>query len=361
MIENKVLIVHDYPIAKNEGGPRGYYNKCIYLNEPDNIVALNDVLKVTKEISFKQKIKIRIDSLKSKWRKTNYRNKYLANKFIKIPKYKFLYFHDIYSFNDVKHLISKDQIVVFQPHAPELPSIEELKTGISQKKYKAIVEIEKAVFNRANYIVLPNKNCLSIYNAVLTLKHKVLYLRTGIKAISNTSKMPIDNDKINLFYIGRRNEIKGFTLLLNSFKEASKKRNDIRLFIAGGGESVSNSNIVDIGFTNHAYDWISSMDYVISPNASSYFDLNVLEIIAIGTPLIMPTTDGHTYFENKKGIVSITPDTFTNVLLDENLVNKHYKKEIQKDLFDLYIYKLSSTVYKANLETLCKTIIADNS
>lgn len=361
MIGNKVLIVHDYPIAKNEGGPRGYYNKCIYLNEPDNIVALNDVLRNTKEISLKKKLEIRIDSFKIRCRKTNYRNKFLANKFIKIPKYKILYFHDIYSFNDVKHLISKDQIVVFQPHAPELPSIEELNTGITQKKYQAIVAIEKAVFNRANYIVLPNKDCLSIYKEVITNKHKILYLRTGIKAINNTNKIPIDNDKINLFYIGRRNEIKGFPLLLNSFNEALKTRTDIRLFIAGGGESVSNSNIVDIGFTNHAYDWISSMDYVISPNASSYFDLNVLESIAIGTPLIMTTTDGHTYFKNKKGIVSITPDSFTNVLLDENLVNKYYKKNIQKDLFDLYKNKLSSTVYKANLEILCKTIIADNS
>ena len=92
MIGNKVLIVHDYPIAKNEGGPRGYYNKCIYLNEPDNIVALNDVLRNTKEISLKKKLEIRIDSFKIRCRKTNYRNKFLANKFIKIPKYKILYF-----------------------------------------------------------------------------------------------------------------------------------------------------------------------------------------------------------------------------------------------------------------------------
>lgn len=360
MIKDKVLIVHDYPIIKNEGGPRGYYNKCIHLNEPDNILSLNDALKKTKTISFKKRILIKVDFIRNKISKIKYRNRLLANKFIKIPKYKFLYFHDIYSFNDVKHLIKEDQIVVFQPHSPELISDEELKNGANQKKYKEILAVEKAIFKRANYIILPNENCISIYKSILSDKHKLLFLTTGIKPLKDFIKIPVDTSKINLFYIGRRNEIKGFDVLINSFKEAVKTREDIRLFIAGSGAVVRGKNIVDIGATSVAYDWIDAMDYVISPNKSSYFDLNVLEAIAIGTPLLMTTTEGHQFFEGKKGIISITDNNFKEILINEELVNKNLKLKVQKDLKDLYREELSNTVYKKNLEKLCNQLFLEN-
>ena len=359
MIDDKILLVHDYPIVKNEGGPRGYYNKCIYLNEPSNVIAVNDLIGKIKKISFRKKILIRVEFLRSKLSKVKY-NSILVNKFIKIPKYKFLYFHDIYSFNDVKHLITQDQIVVFQPHAPELPSIEELNNGTSKAVYNKVVKQEKAIFKRANYIVLPNSECLPIYNSLITEENKILFLQTGIKSIEDINKIPIDNSKVNLFYIGRRNEIKGFPLLLKVFKAAVEKRDDIRLFIAGAGEKINSKNIIDIGKTNLAYDWIHSMDYVISPNKSSYFDLNVLESISIGTPLIMTTTQGHSFFKNKKGIISITSDNFYKVLIDENLVNKNYKESVKKELFELYNKELSSEVFKSSLWKICNQIIIDN-
>lgn len=360
MINNKILIVHDYPILENEGGPRGYYNKCIYLNEPVNLVSLNDVVINLKKISLKKRVLIKKEFIWHVLSNVKYRNINLANKFIKIPNHKFLYFHDIYSFNDIKHLIGRDQIVIFQPHSPELPSVEELNTGISEKKYNAIVKLEKAIFNRANYIILPNQECLSIYKAIISEKHKILFLRTGIKSITNLNKIPLDHSKINLFYIGRRNDIKGFPVLLKNFKKAIEKREDLRLFIAGSGDYINDKNIIDIGPTNRAYDWINSMDYVVSPNKSSYFDLNVLESIAIGIPIIMTTTQGHHFFKNKKGIISITHDTFYDVLIDKSLIKKDYKEKNQKDLLSFYEKDLSSSVYKLALENLCNTIILEN-
>jgi glycosyltransferase involved in cell wall biosynthesis len=360
MIKNKVLLVHDYPIVKNEGGPRGYFNKCIYLNEPDNLVSLNDVLTSVKKISYKKKVLVRFDFVRNKIRKFKYKNLNLANKFIKIPSHKFLYFHDIYSFNDIKHLIKENQIVIFQPHSPELPSLEELKNGLSSKKYKEIVKIENLIFNRANFIILPNKECLPIYKSVLSKKHKIFFLQTGIKPIQELSVIPIDNNKINLLYIGRRNEIKGFFSLLTSFRKAVKKRNDIRLIIAGSGDVIRDENIVDLGFTRIAYDWVNSVDFVVSPNKSSYFDLNVIESIAIGTPLIMTTTEGHSFFKNKKGIISVTDNSFYDVLVNKSMINKKYKKEVKTDLFQLYESELSSFVYKKNLEKMCNSIMLEN-
>ena len=359
MITDKILIVSDYAIAKNEGGPRGYFNKCIYKNIPDNIHLLNE--QIPKSISIVKKIHLRIDRFLSKVTNKKYRNKLLANKFIKVQKYKYLYFHDMYSFYDVLHLIKKDQIVLFQSHSPEIPSVEEYKLGMSSKNYKKVVKIEKLVFNRTNYLVLPNKDCVDIYTSLLKPNHKIIYLQTGIKPIENLVKIPLDQTKINIFYIGRRNDIKGFPVLIKAFEEVLKIRNDIRLFIAGSGVlEIKNKNIIDLGITHFAYDWIHSMDYVISPNKVSYFDLNIIESIAIGTPLIMTTTQGHRFFKNKNGIISIDSKNIVDKLLDTSIIYKQYKAGVKQELENLYKNELSDFAYKQRLEVMAEKVLKEN-
>lgn len=48
----------------------------------------------------------------------------------------------------------------------------------------------------------------------------------------------IDNSKINLMFIGRRNKIKGFDILINTFNEISQYRDDLNLILIGSGEKV---------------------------------------------------------------------------------------------------------------------------
>ncbi|QTD37556.1 glycosyltransferase [Polaribacter batillariae] len=359
MIKDKILMVSDYPFVKNEGGPRGYFNKCIVDNVPDNIHLINNV--IPKKISIKKKLLIRLDKIISILKNRKYRNKNLANKFIKVKKYKFLYFHDMYSFYDVIHLIQKNQIVIFQSHSPETPSEEEYKLGARGKTYEKILKIEKGVFERTNYLILPNEKCKVIYQKILKAQHKIAYLTTGIKPITNLVKIPLKDDKINIFYIGRRNEIKGFPLLIKNFEEVLKVRNDLRLFIAGSGElSSKNENIIDLGITHRAYDWINSVDYVISLNEKSYFDLNIIEAIAINTPLIMTTTEGHEFFKNRKGIISVDEDNLLATLTNKNIIQKKYKEKRKEDLQQFYLKELSHLVYKQRLEDLASKIIIEN-
>ncbi|WP_159947797.1 glycosyltransferase [Polaribacter septentrionalilitoris] len=359
MIDDKILMVCDYPLLKNEGGPKGYFNKCIVNNLPHNVHLLNEV--IPKKISIQKKVLLRLDKLYIILKRKKYSNKNLANKFIKIEKYKFLYFHDMYSFYDVIHLIKKDQVVLFQSHAPEIPSLEVYNIGVRGKKLEFVKLVEKRAFERANYLILPNKQCLTIYSSLLSKNIRVKYLRTGIKPIGKLQEIYIDENKINLFYIGRRNEVKGFPLLLKTFKKVLKERDDIRLYIAGNGEKIDyEDNIIDLGATNIAHDWINNMDYVISPNKTSYFDLNIIESIAIGTPLIMTTTEGHSFFKNKIGIIPITYNNFYEVLIDKSLINKNYKKEVKKKLLKFYKNELSSEVFKKQLRNLCDEIISIN-
>ena len=109
MIDNKILIFCDYPVVENAGGPVGYYSKCIHKNIPNNVVLLNDLL-IRKKISFLKKIKLHYDRLFISKKAKHFPHKNAANKFIKVNAndYKFIYFHDIYTLNNVLHLLNKN-------------------------------------------------------------------------------------------------------------------------------------------------------------------------------------------------------------------------------------------------------------
>lgn len=359
MIKDKILIFCDYPIKENEGGPIGYFNKCIYNNIPDNVLLLKTLLKEVGYISLKKKIEFRKDYILNKIRGQKYFDNSLANKFIKIDasKYKFLYFHSIYDLSDVLHLINEDQIIILQSHSPELPSIERKNNGSTD--YLKVAQLEKITFDRANYLVFPNEDCVPMYSELIKDQNKIKYLLTGIKPLKSLINFPIDKNKINIIYIGRRNDVKGFNFLIESFRNALKNRNDLRLFIAGNGEKIIGDDIYDIGTTQTPFDWINSVDFVVSLNKTSYFDLNVIETICVGTPLIMTTTQGHKYFKNQKGIISVTYESFLKTLMDPEIVYKKFKMENEIHLKQLYSTCLSKDIFNANLKNLCKSIIEE--
>lgn len=362
LIKDKILLFCEYPIEDNAGGPVGYYNKCIVDNVPENLILLQSLKKNINKLNLFEKIKLHTNNLFINRERKNFSHPNAANTFIKVQakKYKFLYFHDIYTLYNVLHLIDENQVVILQSHTPELPSIEELNSGVSKAKYEKIVSIEKQSFNRANYIILPNKNCIPIYETIIIKNNKLKFLTTGIKTIQSNTTIPLNNDKINLLYIGRRNEVKGFDFLINSFVEVLKHRNDLRLFVAGNGNKINHKDIIDLGRTEIPFDWINAVDFVISLNKTSYFDLNIIETIALGTPLIMTTTEGHEFFKNRNGIIDVTYDNFIKIMVDDTLLNKQYKKDNIENLKQLFENQLSSKVYNKKLAELCSSIISEN-
>ena len=362
MISNQVLFFCNYPIVQNAGGPVGYYNKCIQDNYPENVELLNNV-PLLQKISFFKRVKLHYDRFFVNTEKNKFPHAIVSNIFIKkdIQEYKYLYFHEIFSLYNVLHLLSKDQIVILQSHTPELPSVEALNEGISLDKYKKIQVIEKEAFKRANYVVLPTLECLPIYQALIQKDSKIKTLITGIKPIKNLVKYPLSQNSINILFIGRRNEVKGFDFLINAFKEISDSRKDINLFIAGKGTKIIHDNIFDLGSTETPFDWINSVDFVLSLNKNSYFDLNVVETVSIGTPLIMTTTEGHNFFKNRPGIVDVTYDNFKEFILNSSDFSKEYKIRNREHLSKFYEKELNNSVYRQNLKELCNSIISENS
>jgi len=354
---NRALIYTNYNLNKNSGGPIGFFYKCIYENNPTNTDII--LLGNSKNNFFLLKIFLFLFKIIFKLLRQN-NVYYNLETFINFKAYKYpvLYFHDIYTFHNVRKFIRKNQKVILQSHSPVTP-LEEYIDYNGKKNSKKIKKIQDYCFKRANYIVLPNKECVSIYKKLITPKQKIEFITTGIKNIKADQNLCILDDKVNLLYIGRKIDVKGFDNLITNFNEVLKIRKDIRLFIIGSGKKIIGENIYDLGTSEIVYDWINSVDFVISNNKQSYFDLNIIETIALGTPLIMTTTEGHEFFKNRKGIISYEFNTLSNVLKNSNLITKKFKQDNKENLINFYTEELNDVNYKKNIHKLVDKALYD--
>ncbi len=367
MIEDKILIVFPHEININNGGPSGFIAHNLLDKPREYFVLSQDILKteiskITKRLDYIVKralflLKNKDEDIKKL--KTSFFYKYYSEK-IDMKNYKFLYFHETVHLERFRKYICGNQVVILQSHSPELPSAEYRKWAPSETEEIAFREkAEKEAFKRADIVVFPNEGCKEIYNDLLTDKNRIEYVLSGSK--NGYSKEggihSLPEEEINLMYIGRRNEIKGFDIVLEAFRKARKRRKDINLIIVGNGEKIQEEGIIDIGFSTNPIKWYNSVDYLINANRQSYFDLSVIEALSTGVPIIMSNNFGHRYYEEKSSLI-VTYDVNKTDMLYEilmgNLKKRNFMNSENRDLYDSY---LSDTCYYERFKDFVKKII----
>jgi glycosyltransferase involved in cell wall biosynthesis len=338
MITNKILIFYTQPINLNLGGPSGFLAQNLIDKDKSFYIFPFQLFSEKKLLTF---LKL---YLKKRFNKKYNMPAFIFNE-INAHRYKYIFFHDCETFEYCKHLISPNQTVILQSHSPELPSTEAKASNLPTEFVKFLERAEKNSFERADIIIFPNEDCVPLYESLNFDKNKIQYILSGGKTDSQLKKYPLEKDKINLLYIGRRNKIKGFDIVLESFKKAQKKRKDINLIIVGNGEQIKSENIYDIGATNTPLNWYYSVDYIINANRQSYFDLSVIEALSTGTHLILANNYGHNYYQDKSsGIINFNSndnEALENILL--NKIDKNPKKNM--DNLNLYHNELSDIKY----------------
>ncbi len=372
IIENKIFIFNNYPLSGTDGGPSGflaqniashksnYFEMNYSLNPPTKFERLTAKLKLFsgKSTITARKAGLTLDNNFTEWG-------IIAQnifQFQKLERYKFIYFHDVWQLKFCLPLIRQDQKIILQCHCPELPSIE----TASQAKFQQVdiewcKQAEKDAFARADILIFPNQYVTPLFSSLINSRSKVYYLLSGCRPVSKLRLYPV-SEKINLLYIGRRNSVKGFDIVLNAFKEAREARKDINLILIGNGEEEIDDGIFDIGFSNSPHHWIYSCDYLINCNRQSYLDLSLLEALSVGTPIILSTNYGHKQFQEdkSKGILDIGEPTVENLkttLISENLRKKTKNYEAVEENRNLYERRYSDSIYRSNLENLLCEII----
>ena len=370
MITDRILFFSNYPLNNTDGGPSGvlaqnlvgYESEFYQINNPD--VKSTLLSKITRKIhnSFANK-RIKdagLDKLNTFKEWTISSQKIFINNLV--HRYKFIHFHDVCTMKACLPLIKPSQVVLLQSYCPELPSLEiASQPDFSQSDIEWTKEAEGDAFKRANILIFPNQYAANIYTPLISPKSQIFYLPYGAKKVRDLRQYPL-NSPINLLYIGRRNQIKGFDLTIESFKEVYKSRKDINLILVGKGEKVNEEGVFDVGFSSTPHHWINSCDYLLNCNRQSYWDLIILETLSIGTPIIMAPNFGHKQFieDNSEGIINIgepTVENLTNILSSPLIKKKEYNQEAMRQNRFLYENKYSDSIYRERLENLMQHII----
>lgn len=236
-----------------------------------------------------------------------------------------IHFHSVIDLYNSRSLLKKySGLIMLTTHSPEPLYCEMLKSSYNNPNsffYKLlkhlILKKEIWAYNKANYIMFPTKYSVEPYYIDKKIKEclnlnyrKIVYCPTGIadynekhKQIDSLKKLRnlLPEDAFVLTYIGRHNEVKGYSSLKNIAKILFERYSDLYIIIAGPGGSIEpyeHNHWIELGWIGYANELIAFADAFILPNKETYFDLIALEVLRMGKPIIMSSTGGNKYFKD---------------------------------------------------------------
>ena len=317
MVSNRILILFPYEININNGGPSGFLAHNLLDKPRDCFILSQDIVKthpekITKKIDYLTKRILFLWKNKGKDKrklKEEFFYKYYFEK-IKAENYKYIFFHETVHLERFRKYISKKQIIILQSHSPEIPSVEYRNWApLNTEEISFREKAEREAFRRADIIVFPNKECVSIYETLITDKSKIKYILSGAKKNYNNGEQ-------------------------NNYKLPEDK---INLIIIGNGEKIEEEGIIDIGFSKNPIGWYNSADYLINANRQSYFDLSIIEALTTGIPIIMSDNFGHSYYKGKSSLIKTfdvkSPDELYKILTGD-LKKRDYEKTENIELYE---------------------------
>lgn len=299
---------------------------------------------------------------------------------VNINEYDAVHFHsasDMYRVRDVLKQYSGK--VLFTSHSPQpqadeyIESSSKLEMLLFGKYYKKLVEVDKYAFNRADYIIFPCEDAEEPYftywpeySEIKQKRHdRYKYLLTGTfpaKVVTSREKIRekynIPESAFVITYVGRHNEIKGYNNLKEIGKRILSKHKDVYFLIAGNLGPIKELNHerwIEVGWTNEPHSFTAAGDLFVLPNKETYFDLVLLEVLSVGTPVLAANTGGNKYFKDFFGV-----QLYNNV--DEGVkyveqIMMYSKNEIQA-IFEmnkkLFNSKFTPKVFAENYINLLK-------
>jgi glycosyltransferase involved in cell wall biosynthesis len=277
-------------------------------------------------------------------------------------EYRVCIFHDVFSLYFCIPLIPHTQHVVLYPHMPELP-YEEMVTFGAPPDSLFVSWVKNIVtpkcFNIAKSIFLPNSGVLSIYNSVVSPKNQVFFISSGSALKEVTSPISLDPSLCTFLYIGRRDYIKGFDLVIEAFNKAYMQNSRIRLLLAGSGILCDDPGVIDLQVTARPHLWMRSVDCVVNANRQSYFDRSIIEGLSIGARLLIACTHGHSELLGASPGIMGMPYASTELLLDAFLLieKNGFPENARVANQKLYSDRYSDHCHRTELEKTLSVIL----
>ena len=333
----RVLEFFPHELHPRKGGPYSYlYNLKdeIVKNQQRNIIFLSDLfefqtqqpskkdilapLKKFVRLFFSQKqiINRRIKTYVTQIRQIDERIKQMN-----FDEFDVIHFHeavDLWRYKEIFQNYSGK--IIFTPHSPVPYHVEMIQEVFKLKGhsiiypalYRELEEIDKAAFELADLLVLPCREAIEGYYAWPPIQSYLQTLPlhlipTGCRAPVIKShceevfnKFSLPRKLVKICFIGRHSFIKGYDLLEDAAKEILNKDTNTCFVIAGsptGIETFQHSKWIQTGWVDDPFSLMNACDVVVVPNRETYFDLNILEAMALGKPIILTETGGSKFLK----------------------------------------------------------------
>lgn len=329
----RVLIYYKENQLKPIGGPAGYLHSLssgLRNNQDDNIEISflpgedkNSAFIEYSKTSKNRLIKILLAAYR-RFKHVRYALRVLTQTKtspIDLSQYDAIHFHrtsDIFFLrNELQEYKGK---VILTSHSPQplgyeiIESSSYLEMKLFGKKYEHLIEMDRFAFERADYIVFPCKTAdepyLNSWQEYLRIKkeksEKYRYMLTGTVAANPRrtreeirKAYSIPEHAFVISYVGRHNEIKGYSRLKSICAKFLEMHPDVYVLVAGNPGPIpplEHERWIEIGWTNDPHSIVAASDVFILPNKETYFDLVLLEVLSLGTLVIASNTGGNKFF-----------------------------------------------------------------
>jgi len=296
---------------------------------------------------------------------------------VDIHKWDILHFHetiDLWRYQDfLKGFKGKLVLTSHSPKPYHLELLEDVmqltKNNISPAPFKTIEDIDIYAFTKADHLIFP---CAQATESFKTLwpyftnsfkKKKVSFISTGVKSHSNGEKINtvrsdygIPPGAFVVTFIGRKNAVKGYDLLVEAAKKLLQANAHIYFIVVGkkeNGVSLHHSHWIEVGWSEDPLHFVEAADLHIVPNRYTNFDLNVLEALPLNIPLLLSNSGGNKYFKQFKAEGIIYHEPNINDLAEKLEYAYHNRKKLKEAaIANINIYKENFTAYHFAKQTL---------
>lgn len=364
----KLLIYYPEDALEPKGGPAGYlYNLKKGLEEcrkQENLpVDISFYSNMPSGIENNSELRKRIPKRLLEFRRALNDARFLRKKF---PIDNGMFAYDIIHFHSAEKMyLCRDFLnqyhgkVILTSHCPcgiykeRIDKLNPFDYKLMRNQIDKLEELDRYAFERADYIIFPCKDAEEPYfntwprYTSIRKDEKYRYMPTGIIAChakinreNYRKKYGIPNDAFVISYVGRHNEIKGYTDLRQMGEQVLKDPNTY--FLIGGKEEpikgLNNDRWIEVGWTTDPYSLIAASDVFVLPNRETYFDLVLLEVLSIGIPVVLSDTGGNKFFKkyDLKGLKYFSSvDQGVEAIKCFQLMDKQIRKKAGEKLAEL--------------------------
>lgn len=236
------------------------------------------------------------------------------------------------------------------PLAQELyaASVTKFEERYMKQHRKQFEEMDAWSFLHADNILFPCKDAEEPYYVNWEEYHTIhdnrkdnyRYIPTGISEIGASKSRYKIREQYHILesdflavYAGRHNEVKGYDSLKIIGKEFLDNNKDSSFLIAGAEGPLTrlvHPRWIEAGWTREVHAIINAGDVFVLPNQFTYFDLIMIEVLAMGKIVIASRTGGNKYYEKAKVRGVFLYDTKEEALCLLEKIKKMPKEQIKE-------------------------------